>query len=101
MDFRRDLGFRVFVCPFWLPLLGLYVGWEVCRGGAVILTWCVYVSSVERLLGGAHLCVRTGSGCAMGPVLFRICLGFLERLRCFVRVLVLDWVGDVSQRRGC
>jgi hypothetical protein len=40
------------------------------------------------------------SGCALGPVVWRICWRFLERCRCFLRVLELARCFVVSQHRG-
>ena len=68
----------------------------------VPLTLCLYVASLVPLGGKEDLCDGVSSVCALGPVVYRICWRFLERCRCFLRVLELarGFVGP-QHRGGC
>ncbi len=64
------------------------------------LTLDLYVALLVPLDGKEDLCDGVSSGCALGPVVCRICWRFLERCRCFLRVLKLARGFVVSQHRG-
>jgi hypothetical protein len=91
----------LFAVPFCCLSFCLY-SWEGRGGGAVVpLTLFLYVASVVPLGGKEDLCDGVSSVCALGPVVCRICWRFLERCRCFLRVLELARGFVVSQQRGC
>ncbi len=88
-------SFRLSFLVFTLVLVCWLVGSK--RGGCGPNLLCVCV------VGWAVVEVDTSVGwCGLAWCgVWRICCVFLERLRCFRRVLVLGWVVEVSQRRGC
>ncbi len=64
------------------------------------LTLGLYVALLVSLGWKEDRCNGVSSGCALGPVVWQICWRFLERWRCFLRVLELARGFVVSQRRG-
>ncbi len=64
------------------------------------VTLDLYVALLVPLGGKEDRCNGVSSGCALGPVVCRICWHFLDRYRCFLRVLEFVGGGVVSQHRG-
>ncbi len=58
------------------------------------------MASLVPLGGKDDLCDGLSSMCALGSVVCRICWRFLERCRCFLRVLLSARGFVVSQHRG-
>ena len=86
---------------WFLFVVYLSVRWKGLGGGALIpLTLSLYVASLVPLGGKEGLCDDVSSVWALSPVVCRICWRFLERCRCFLRVLELARGFVVSQRRG-